>query len=98
MGRVEREIRELTDVLKRTMEKCCNEICSSIKTTKERQMATLGEDYLWLTIEQANGIIDMENHGYSEGLGPLTEGNLKGWSELLEKAETITGRKADGSE
>lgn len=52
-----------------------------------------------LTLDQANAIIDMDDHVYySEGLGLLTGENLRAWDGLLTQAETITGRKADGSE
>ncbi len=51
-----------------------------------------------LTFDQANAIIDMDDHGYSEGLGPRTGKSLRAWDGLLTQAETITGRKADGSE
>jgi len=76
-------------VIRQTMEKCCIEICGAIEGSQPD---------LKLTLHQANAIIDMDNHSYSESLGPETNETLAGWSELLKQAEAITGRKADGSE
>ncbi len=50
-----------------------------------------------ITFQQASAIIDMENNGYSEGLGPETKEACTGWGELLTQAEAITGRTADAN-
>jgi hypothetical protein len=71
-------------VLKRTMEKCAIEISCSIDQVRPPS----------LTLSQANAIIDMEDHGYSEGLGPETETADAAWDEMVVWAEAATGRKA----
>jgi hypothetical protein len=43
----------------------------------------------------ANAIIDMDNHGYSESLGPDTERAADAWDELVREAEEVVDRKAD---
>ncbi len=75
-------------VLKRVLEKCCIEVCGAIEQSQP-------EYELKLTLHQANALIDMENHGYSENLGPDDEGACEGWGELIALAETVTGRRAD---
>lgn len=77
-------------VIKRVMEKCCIEVCGAIEQSQP-------EYELKLTLHQANAIIDMDNHGYSEGFGPKDERACEGWGELLELAELITGRTADAN-
>lgn len=42
----------------------------------------------------AHAILDMDDHGYSEGLGPENNGGMEAWRELVSKAEQITGRKS----
>lgn len=77
-------------VLKRVLEKCCIEVCGVVEQLQP-------EPELRLTLHQANAIIDMDNHGYSESLGPEDEGACEGWGELLELAETVTGRTANAN-
>lgn len=75
-----------TKILKRVMENCTTKICGAIKQPE-----------LKLTLHQADAIIDMNNHGYSEGLGPKNEEACEGWGELLKLAETVTSRTADAN-
>lgn len=46
------------------------------------------------TLRHAHAIIDMDNHGFSEGLGPSEE-NDEAWEELVRVAEEKTGRQSD---
>ena len=39
-------------------------------------------------------ILDMEDHGFGEGLGPETHARAEAWKDLVEVAEKHTGRKA----
>jgi hypothetical protein len=78
-------------ILKRVMEKCAIEISGSIDQLRQPSKYAM-------THPQAMAIIDMDNRGYSEGLGPKTEEGSQGWGQLLELAEVITDRKADGSQ
>jgi hypothetical protein len=71
-------------VLKRVMEKCAIEVACSIDQIRPPN----------LTLSQANAIIDMEDIGYSEGLGPETSLSNEAWDEMLLWAEAATGRKA----
>ena len=48
-----------------------------------------------LTKALAHAIIDMDDHGYSEGLGPGTRESIDAWKLLLKTAEDLTGRDAD---
>lgn len=48
-----------------------------------------------VTKDLANAIIDMDNHGYSEGLGPETEKGFDAWDKLVMMAEYISDRKPD---
>jgi hypothetical protein len=66
------------------MEKCAIEISCSIDQVRPPN----------LTLSQANAIIDMEDNGYSEGLGPETSSSDEAWDEMVVRAEAATGRKA----
>jgi hypothetical protein len=48
-----------------------------------------------LTNALANAIIDMEDHGYSECLGPNTERASEAWNALVLEAEEVADRKTD---
>lgn len=48
-----------------------------------------------ITQALAHAIIDMDNHGYSEGLGPNTKESTIAWKSLLKAAEDSTGRESD---
>jgi hypothetical protein len=47
-----------------------------------------------LTNALANAIIDMDDHGYSECLGPETERASDAWNALVMEAEEVADRKA----
>lgn len=74
-------------ILKRVVEKCTIEVCGAIEGLKQ-------PDKYAMTLHQANAIIDMDNHGYSNGLCSATEEDWWGWNELLKLAELVTGRTA----
>jgi len=48
-----------------------------------------------LTDNLAHAIIDMDNHGWSESLGPDTPERMEEWTALLRAAEGKTGLLAD---
>ncbi len=50
---------------------------------------------LLLTEDLANAIIDMDNHGYSEGLGPDTPERMEAWQKIVAVAEEQTGLLSD---
>lgn len=51
-----------------------------------------------LTKSLAHAVIDMENVGYSEGLGPEERTSFEAWKLLVKTAEDFVGRKADSTE
>ena len=59
--------------------------------------AELPQQFIVMDLATANAIIEMDNVGYSEGLGPDDAGECDAWSRLVERAEKVTGRKAAGS-
>jgi len=50
---------------------------------------------LLLSDDLANAIIDMDNHGWSEVLGPDTPERMAEWTALLRTAEAKAGLLAD---
>ena len=61
-------------------------------------IAQMGPILFVLTEDLANAIIDMDNHGSSEGLGPITDASYDAWKIIVKSAEEKTGRKADWQE
>jgi hypothetical protein len=47
---------------------------------------------------EAHAILDMDDHGYSESLGPHQDESRAAWTKLVAQAEEITGRLAYESE
>ncbi len=75
-------------ILKGTMENCCLKICDSLEQLREK----INSFDFTLTLQQAMAVIDMDDIGFDEGLGPETKEACDGWGELLTQAEAITGR------
>ena len=46
----------------------------------------------------AEAIIDMDNHGFSEGLGPDTDEQAAAWYKIVDAAEVVAERRPDGKE
>jgi hypothetical protein len=47
-----------------------------------------------MTGSMANAIIDMDNIGWSEGLGPETDARADAWDVLVNSAEEVTGKQS----
>lgn len=50
-----------------------------------------------LSEDLAHAIIDMDDIGFSEGLGPNGVARTKVWGALVAKAEDVAGRRAFGN-
>jgi hypothetical protein len=47
-----------------------------------------------MTYWEAHAILDMDDHGYSESLGPHKDETKDAWAGLVTQAEKLTGRWA----
>ncbi len=47
-----------------------------------------------LTVDLAKAIIEMDDIGFSEGLGPKSDVEYEAWRSLLEAAENVSGCEA----
>lgn len=50
-----------------------------------------------MTHWEAHAILDMDDHGYSESLGPHGEKAADAWFQLVAQAEELTGRWANAT-
>ena len=53
------------------------------------------DDQPGMDVDLAHAIIDMDDHGTSESLGPSTMPRADAWEALVLKAEAATGRKSN---
>ncbi len=79
-------------------------ICDACRSVVTRLPEFLENEGGWqhvleqvLTEDLAHAIVDMDDHGFSEGLGPETLKGAAAWEALVVAAELIADRKADAT-